>query len=103
MLRLKRHNDIRLRGNKFCNPFLIILVIDVNLITRIVLAKKKGRGGFYIRDFIFLNNFKLRQSKFIIRLRSFRVLRVTAPYPFIMKYRDAPHLDKPLDPEAFFI
>ena len=42
MLRLERHNDIRLRGNKFCNPFLIILVIDVNLITGIVLAKKKG-------------------------------------------------------------
>ena len=41
MLRLERHNDIRLRGNKFCNPFLIILVIDVNLITGIVLAKKK--------------------------------------------------------------
>ena len=52
MLRLKRHDDIRLRGNKFCNPFLIILVIDVNLITRIVLAKKRGGGilysGFYI-------------------------------------------------------
>ena len=44
MLRLERHNDIRLRGNKFCNPFLIILVIDVNLITGIVLAKKKKRG-----------------------------------------------------------
>ena len=41
MLRLKRHDDIRLRGNKFCNPFLIILVIDVNLIIGIVLAKKK--------------------------------------------------------------